>query len=148
MSLLSMSANPVDCLLISIVSNSRLLHEGLTTLLPRHLTLRCIGNYAGPPASQGETLCPGGHIVLLDSNVGQLQAIDWVRHWRGFSVLSKVIVIELIEDTEAILTYIEAGVSGYALKGVSSHELAPIIRQVDSGEAPCSSVVAASLFQR
>lgn len=133
---------------ISIVTNSRLLGEGLLELLAARLSIVTLAIYRGEPAA-GELLPnPPGHIVLLDGNIGRVAAKDWTCYWRQQSPPARVVVLELSDDPELILGCIEAGASGYALKGAAPAEVVDTIRLVAQGCAQCSPEITAQLFQR
>ncbi len=133
---------------ISIVSNSRLLREGLIELLSAYLNLRLLGTYAGLPESGRQVPNPEGHVILLDSGIGQDAAIAWTRWWRNLAPPACVLILELAHDTRTILGCIEAGASGYTLEGASPAEVAQAIRLIREGKTACSPEVTAQLFAR
>jgi DNA-binding NarL/FixJ family response regulator len=133
---------------ISIVSNSRLLNEGLFTLLLPHLSLNLVGFYSGEFNVSSPPLNPLDHVVLLDSGIGWAAAIAWTRYWRGLIPSAFVIIMELANDIELILACIEAGVSGYTLEGASAGEVAQAIKYARHGMAHCSPEVTAQLYAR
>lgn len=154
---LSASLLPVDedplgddhsTIAISIISNSRLLSEGLFALLASHLSLRLIGTYSSELPIRSPLPNPPGHVVLLDSSVGHTMAIAWTRHWRGLIPPSCVLILELSNDIDVILACIEAGASGYTLQGASAAEITEAIKDARGGIARCSPEVTAQLYAR
>ena len=133
---------------LSVVSNSRLMREGLVTLLATHIPVRLAGAYSGEPDTELQLPNPPDHVVLLDSGVGQEAARAWTRLWTGLAPSARVIVLELLNDADLIVSCIEAGAGGYTLRGASVAEVADAILQVRSGAARCSPEVAARLFAR
>ena len=133
---------------LSVVSNSRLMREGLVTLLRAHIHVWLAGAYSGEPDIETALANPADHVVLLDSGVGQEAACAWTRLWTGLTPPARVIVLELLNDADLIVSCIEAGAGGYTLRGASVAEVADAILQVRSGAARCSSEVAARLFAR
>lgn len=133
---------------ISIISNSRLLGEGLLELLAARLSIWPLGIYRGDPVAGASLKNPPGHIVLLDGNIGRVASAEWTCFWRGQTPQAKVVILELSDDTELILACIEAGASGYALKGADPAEVAATIRLVAQGHAQCSPEITAQLFRR
>ena len=59
-----------------------------------------------------------------------------------------IVVLELSNDVDTILTCIEAGAHGYTLQGASSEEVNKVILQVRQGIAQCSPEITAKLFSR
>ena len=133
---------------ISIVSNSQLLREGLATLLSPHLKVQLIATYSGEYHSGTQLLSPSGHMVLLDSSVGESAAIGWIRRWRELFPQTDVFVLELVNDIDLIVACIEAGASGYTLQGASSVEVAKAIKDVRKRKAHSSPEIISRLFAR
>lgn len=133
---------------ISVISNSRLLSEGLVALLDRRMKLQLIATYPGEPITSDPTLNPRGHVVLLDSSIGRTAAQNWTRFWRQHTPPASVVILELLDDVELILACIEAGASGYTLQGATPEEVADTIWLVSQGGAQCSPHITAHLFSR
>ncbi len=110
------SADP-KAIAISIVSNSRLLGEGLFLLLSPYLNLRLIGTYVGEFSIISPLPNPPDHVILLDSGVGRAAALSWTRHWHRLMPPTYVLVLELTDNVELILACLEAGAGGYLLGG-------------------------------
>lgn len=133
---------------ISIVSNSRLLSEGLVALLSRRMYVQLIATYSGEPIQVHPPPSPQGHVVLLDSSIGRTTAQNWIFFWRQCTPPAAVVLLELIDDVELILACIEAGASGYTLRGSAPEEVADTIWMVSQGYARCSPQITAQLFDR
>ncbi len=133
---------------ISIVSNSRLLSEGLVALLSRRMYVQLIATYSGEPIQVHPPPSPQGHVVLLDSSIGRTTAQNWIFFWRQCTPPAAVVLLELIDDVELILACIEAGASGYTLRGAAPEEVADTIWMVSQGYARCSPQITAQLFDR
>src|SRR5437867_1936298 len=132
----------------TLITNSRLLSDALPTLLAPHLELRLVATCSGSSQRSLDPPNPAGHVVLVDAGIGLEAAVVWTRYWRSLVPPAFVIAIELGEDTDSILGYIEAGVGGYTLQGATAAELAQAIRWVQQGIANCTPRVAAELFAR
>jgi DNA-binding NarL/FixJ family response regulator len=133
---------------ISIVSNSHLLCEGLLSLLSPHLCLQLIATHLGAFLVSSPLPNPPGHVVLLDISVGRDAAIAWTRYWRGLIPPAYVLILELANDIDLILDCIEAGASGYTLKGASAVEVAEAIKDARCGKAHCSPEVTSQMYGR
>jgi DNA-binding NarL/FixJ family response regulator len=142
------SRDDAEAIPLTIVSRSRLLREGLATLLCASDRARLVGLYADDPDAVTSAANPTGHVVLLDSGMGKDAALHWTRFWRGLTPPAHVVVLELIDDVDVILACIEAGAAGYTLQGASVAEVAETIARVQQGIAQCSPQVTARLFQR
>lgn len=133
---------------LTLITNSRLLRDGLLALLAPHLDVRLVGSFTGQPCPMAAPLNPAGHVVLLDGSIGQDSMVRWARFWRSLTPPALVLAIELEEDPPVLLACIEAGVSGYTLQGAAAADVADAIVGLQRGIATCSPTVVASLFAR
>ena len=133
---------------ISIVSHSRLLREGLATLLAPYLSVRLVGSYAGNTPLDEWMPNPQGHVVLIDTGIGHDRAGLWTRWWRSQPAPAPVLLLEVEDDKEVILAYIELGASGYTLKEAPPAEVAQALVRASHGLAHCSEAMTAYLFAR
>jgi DNA-binding NarL/FixJ family response regulator len=152
------------CVDISVVSDSPLLRKGLIGSLLAHLDLRLLRSYSGAPvgiaipyagifgdqligkSEQLNPLNPLWHVALLDGSLSQQMLEAWIRHWRNPVPLAHVLVFDLANDLDSILSCIEAGATGCLVKGTPISELVIAIRQAQQGETVCSSELLTSLF--
>lgn len=132
---------------ISLVSNSYLLYEALLLLLQNQWSIDLVNDFSGIPEISPATNS-ANHLVLIDSGIGQQLAIERIQEWRSLRPSPYVIVLELKNDLDLIVDFIEAGAHGYALQGASSKELIQVIERVRSGATQCSPEVTAKLFDR
>jgi two-component system nitrate/nitrite response regulator NarL len=133
---------------LSIVSNSRLLREGLSVLLATYLDFRVAGSYAASAISVPLYPVATGQVALLDGVMGRERAVVWTRRWRSLSPPAQVVVLELANDAEVILACVEAGANGYTLRGASAADVATTIQAILQGRAHCSPEITACLFAR
>jgi DNA-binding NarL/FixJ family response regulator len=138
-----------ECVSISIVSNSRLLREGLASLLQPYLSMTVVGSYSGETAMPTfPDPGPNSHVVLIDSGLGKECAVAWTTFWRGQHPPAHVIILELGNDFETITACIEAGAGGYTERGVPVSQVAEAVRMVRRGAAHCSPELAGHIFAR
>jgi DNA-binding NarL/FixJ family response regulator len=133
---------------ISIVSDSRLLSDGLFTLLSTLIALHPVAHYYTATPQDKSLPNPKGHIVLIDGSMGRQVAQSWARYWRACIPPAHVLVLEIVNDVDLIVDCIEAGVGGYVLKGESVDEVALAIAEVQQGVAKCSPEVTGRLCAR
>jgi DNA-binding NarL/FixJ family response regulator len=133
---------------VSVVSDSLLLREGLVALLAAHVDIQLAGSYGGGSAPPLNPPNPPGHVILLDGAIGHQAAGRWARYWRGLDPPAHVLALELADDVDTILAYVEAGVGGYTLRGASVGEVVEAIAGLRQGLARCAPHVASGLFAR
>jgi DNA-binding NarL/FixJ family response regulator len=133
---------------ISVVSNSLLLREGLPVLLAAYMPLVVVVSYSGSPLPTTSMQSPPRHVVLLDASIGEEAAVAWTRFLVGMVPAPQVVVLELVNNFDAILACIEAGASGYALRSASVEEVVAIIQQTQRDQAHTAPEITAALFSR
>jgi DNA-binding NarL/FixJ family response regulator len=133
---------------VSVVSNSRLLREGLVRLLGSFEKVNVIAEYARESLVAACKRNPPGHVVLLDGGIGQPAAIQWTQALRALSPPAQVLVLELADDYERILACIEAGANAYLLQGASVEDVMQAVDDASLQRARCSPEMTAHLFRR
>lgn len=126
---------------LTIITHSPLLRDGISTVLHPYLP----GLFTAE-GNEGATASVMAQLLLLDWNMGASVALNHIREWHRLNI--PVLVIELPNDVKTLLDCIEAGASGYTLRGATAGDLAETIHAVLRGEAPCSPQLAAHLFSR
>lgn len=134
---------------VSIISSSRLFREGLVLLLNNFIPVYLVADYAAEMLPDGNSLPnPASHLILLDSTIGYGKALVWMTYWRGCQPTPPILCLEIPNTPALILSFIEAGASGYMLENASPKEVAALMRLVLQGGTACSAEIAAALFKR
>lgn len=137
-----------ESIAISVVSNSRLLREGLVAVICHYLSVYLVGHYAGDAAPEDTMPNPTRHVVLIDGGIGGSCAAVWTRWWRARTAPPAILILELEDNTDCILACIESGAIGYTLRETSPADVAKAIERASKGQAVCSPEVTAHLFAR
>jgi two-component system nitrate/nitrite response regulator NarL len=134
--------------LVMVLSDVRLLREGMVAMLARTGKVEIIGIDDGPARFSGESLSGEAQVtpdvVLLD--VGSLNSPD------APSVLAsatrmKVIAFGVSGAEHEIIACAKAGVCGLIERNGSADDVLMAIEAVRRGEFPCSQRMAGTLFQ-
>lgn len=133
---------------LSIVSRSRLLREGLVPLIEPHLAVRLVGSYTGNTPPDDQMPNPYVHVVLIDCSIENEMVLVWTRWWRTRPTPAHVLLLEVEDDKDSILNYIEMGANGYTLKEAPPSDIARAIWLATQGLAQCSPAITAHLFER
>jgi DNA-binding NarL/FixJ family response regulator len=136
-----------DELLISIVTNSRLLSEGLPPLLADFMSVRIAGSYSGT-APADVPLGAGGHAVLIDGRMDAALTLAWIATWRRREPAPNIVVFDLGSEIEHIIACIRAGATAYTREDEGVAAIATAVRDARDGLASCSPDVAGLLFRR
>lgn len=104
----------------------------------------------GSVASGSEALDRIGDVdvLLVSTSLPNSEALKMTRQIVETKAAPKVVVYGLMESDEAILSYIEAGASGYVLKDDSFDQMIKTVKYVSRDQALASPNVVAALMQR
>jgi DNA-binding NarL/FixJ family response regulator len=128
-----------------ILSDVRLLCEGLNSCLTRQECLRITGH--GDLATPPEQIVDSGAKVLL-VDIATSRGLQQSAACRALSPALKVVAIAVAEVEQDILACAEAGVSGFVLRDGSISDVVAAIHNAMRDELVCSPKVAAALFGR
>lgn len=86
-------------------------------------------------------------VVLLDLKLPDDSGLAVLAALQRECPYSKVIVLTVVEDDDALLQALREGARGYLLKGVSGRELIEVVRAVQQGESYVSPAMAARFLK-
>ena len=86
-------------------------------------------------------------VVLMDIDMPAVDGVAAVRRIRKLDGVLPVIMLTVFDDNENIFNAVCAGASGYILKRCATEELTAAIRNVMTGGAPMTGVVARKVLQ-
>ncbi|MBI2856590.1 MAG: response regulator transcription factor [Chloroflexi bacterium] len=118
---------------ILLVDDHSMVREGLRMLLEAKPGLRVVAE-----ASDGEEALELVHqhhpkIVLMDVTMPKMNGIEATRSIMGLNLDTRVLGLTVHESREYFFRMLEAGASGYLLKGATSKELVEAIWLVHGG---------------
>jgi len=115
---------------------------GLHTLLSREPDLEVVGEVAHGEELESAIARLAPDLLILDVNLPELDPIGTTRHLTKRYPQVAILVLTTRNDEELLFGLLEAGVTGYALKGESATDLLFAIRTVAGGRFWLSSRVA------
>jgi len=119
--------------------------DGLERLLSQDGAITVIGAVCGDEAvATAEREKPG--LVLLD--ISASSARRWLAELRALSQPPRIVALAVDETREAIVGWIEAGISGYVTRNSTSSELIQALHTAARGEWSCSQNVMSMVMQR
>ena len=124
----------------------KLYREGLATLLAQQPGIDLVGTATNVPGvvESAQALRPA--VILLDA--GFPDSLPAVRTLFEVVPAAKVVALALAESDPEVISYAQAGMSGYVTRNGSLEQLVETIRSVANGEFLCSPRVAAALLRR
>lgn len=86
-------------------------------------------------------------VALVDIKLQDMTGIDILKIIRKQNIATQYIICTSYEDEETIFNALKAGASGYLLKGENMHKIIESIKEVYSGGAPMSSLIARKVLR-
>lgn len=133
---------------VMVVDGLRLLRESLARTLTEQAGLAVVGQAAGAEEALDKARMLQPDVVLIGMDLPDNNALALTYQITSERPRSKLIILGLPEDEQAVLRFIEAGASGYIPKEGSLEDLMTAIKVVSRGEAVCSPRMAYSMFSR
>ena len=132
---------------VLLVDDHRILREGLRALLSEQPGLIVVGD-----ASDGEealVLVAESHpdVVVMDMVMPRMSGLEATTLIRSRHPEVRVLILSMYDDDEYVQRVIQAGASGYVLKGVAADELVRAIREVHHGASFLQPTIAAKLIE-
>jgi DNA-binding NarL/FixJ family response regulator len=93
-----------------------------------------------------DTLLP--EVLLVDIGLPSGSGLELIRHAAKQSPQCNIMVITVFAEEQLVLNCIEAGATGYLLKGSSPQDIAAQIRSLVAGGSPISPTIARRLLSR
>jgi len=130
---------------VAIIHSSRVMREGLRETLSRQPGLRVVGAFG----STGEVLAQGSAedpVLVYDLGTARQEGAARVMELHERLPRAKMLMVNVVDDDQAIIECVRAGASGCILQDASLEELVAGIRSVALGAPYPSPRVITSLF--
>ena len=119
---------------IVIAEDHTILREGLRVLLSSHPDLEVVGEAVDGREAIRRVDEAAPDLVLLDLSMPRMNGMDAIREIRRGSPETKILALTVHKAEEYVLSALEAGADGYALKDATHAELLTAIRSVLAGK--------------
>jgi DNA-binding NarL/FixJ family response regulator len=107
-----------------------------------------VGSAASYRQAQAEAADAAANVYLVDLGLPDGRGEDLLRSLAKTNPGSELLVFTVFGDETRLIDAIEAGATGYVLKGCTSEELVHAIEQILEGGAPISSLLARMLLKK
>src|SRR5829696_10033649 len=133
---------------IVVADDHPVVREGLVAMLHAEPEFEVVGEAASgaEAVSLVERLAPD--VLLLDLEMPGLDGVGVLRRLRELGSRTRVIVFTVFDTDERIIGAVEAGASGYLLKGTPREELFAAVRTVASGGSLLAPVATSAVLRR
>ncbi|TJZ45383.1 response regulator transcription factor [Streptomyces piniterrae] len=141
---MSAETRPIGVLL---ADDHPVVREGLCAMLESDPGITVVGQAGSGEEAVALAARLDPDIVLLDLRMGGMDGVAATGHIRRESPRSKVVIVTTYENDADILRAVEAGASGYLLKGSSRAELVGAVHAATRGETVLTPSLAGKLFR-
>jgi len=119
---------------IVIAEDHTILREGLRVLLSSHPDLEVVGEAVDGREAIRRVEEAAPDLILLDLSMPRMDGMDAIREIRKGSPETKILALTVHKAEEYVLSALQAGADGYALKDATHAELVAAIRSVLAGK--------------
>ena len=119
---------------ILLADDHSLVRQGTRRILEEHPDFTVVGEAGNGEQTLELVKLLNPDIVILDIRMPGLSAVEVVREINERSPETKILILSAYDDDEYILSFMEAGVSGYLLKTAQANELVEAVHGVVQGK--------------
>ena len=132
---------------VLLVDDHALFRKGLASLLRAEPDFEVVGEAADglEAIAQAPVLQPD--VILMDVRMPRLSGLEATRQVLGTLPQTKILMLSMSEDEDAVFEAVRNGAQGYLLKTASPDELFEALRGIVRGEAPLSGGLAVKLLR-
>lgn len=133
---------------ILVVDDHPVVREGLVAILEAEDGLAVVGEAGDGQEAVRQYRAVHPDIVLMDLAMPGVDGVQAIQQIREIDPAAKVVVLTAYDTDERILQAVQAGASGYLLKGAPREEIFRAVRVVDLGGSLLEPAVAGKLLNR
>ncbi len=132
---------------VAIIEDDAAVRRSLAGILKIERGVECVGDFGNAEEALRDLADRYPDVVLVDINLPKMDGVEFVRRVATASPDTKVIMLTVHDDTDAIFHSLEAGASGYLLKPARAAELIAAVKDVQQGGAPMTGAIARKVIQ-
>ncbi|WP_051966494.1 response regulator transcription factor [Kitasatospora mediocidica] len=132
---------------VLLADDHPVVRAGLSAMLESADGISVVGQAGSGEEAVAQAVALRPDIVLLDLRMGAMDGVAATGQILRQSPGSRVVIVTTYEDDADILRAVEAGASGYLLKGSSRQELIDAVQTAARGETVLTPSLAGKLFR-
>ncbi len=139
--------NETEVIRVLLVDDHRILREGVRALLADEPSIVVVGEARDglEAVEQADALLP--NVVVMDLLMPRMSGLEATGIIRDKHPEVRVLILSMYDDDEYVQQVIQAGASGYVLKGVTADDLVLAINEVHRGSSFLYPAIAAKLIE-
>ena len=133
---------------VYIIDGQQLVRNGMCSLLADFSELEVIGSV--PPSQEAiqECVTLKPDVILIEVMIDGIQQIEMVKTLCEALPNSQIVVLTYQKDRTPVFEALQAGVTGYLVKDISTEELVDAVKQAATGEKVIAPEVVSQLVER
>lgn len=132
---------------VLIADDHPMVRQGIRTFLERQAEIEIVGEATTGVEAVARTRELVPDVVLMDLKMPDMDGVAATREIKAHHSEVRVIALTAFEENQLILTALQAGASGYLLKGIHAQGLVNAIRAAVRGETPLAPQVTQKLVE-
>ncbi|HEY5788020.1 MAG TPA: response regulator transcription factor [Microlunatus sp.] len=130
-------SQPVSPPVIRVVlaDDHPVVRQGLSAMINSLAGFEVVGQASDGEAAVREAQLTRPDVVIMDISMPGLSGIEATQRLRAAVPSTAVLVLTMHDDDDTVFAAMQAGASGYLLKGAEQHEIADALRAVVAGQA-------------
>jgi DNA-binding NarL/FixJ family response regulator len=125
---------PVEGLRVVIVDDHPIFRQGLRTLL-EDLGVEVVAEASDGEGGVATVVEHRPDVVLMDLQMPGVSGVEATRRLADRVPEAKVVVLTMVDDDQAVFAALQAGATGYLLKGAGQEEIGRALASVAAGQA-------------
>lgn len=142
-----MEATSTQVINLLLVDDHAMFRQGLARVLEKEPGFKVVGQFGSSAEALAALNESGATMVLLDVDLGQERALDFVLECKKRGFKGHVLVVTAGTSGQEAVQLVQAGVAGILHKHHSTEELCNTIRQVAAGEVYLEQEYFTSLYR-
>lgn len=132
---------------ILLVDDHTILRDGLRALLAGVPGMAVVGDARDGQEAIAQVAATDPDVVIMDLLMPNMNGLEATERIRTDHPDVKVLILSMYDEDEYVQRVLQAGASGYVLKGMASEDLVRAIREVHAGSSFLHPAIAAKLIE-
>ncbi len=133
---------------VVLVDDHELMRKGLRSLFAQDGEFEVVGEAGDARTAVELAAACRPHVVIMDVSLPDLSGVEATRQVLGQAPEVKVVALSVHDDPQYVAGMLEAGASGYVVKGAASVEVLRAVRAALSGRTYLSPELAGAVYDQ